>query len=454
MTSFTSLLSELCGQQPPFADTVDFPVGGMGLSQLNEALLSLGFDVVSEPFFAFLARGSSGCVSDCVVDDLRQFGECVERFQRHALMRSGNVKFAFKDMRLASEDDIENEIEWGSPYDKSRYTQRHRPLRVIEEISAEDTPLLGYIVDKEIRKLRGKSGFEKYVQELEEKTEAARKIGRRNHHAYLASDHMDVYVATSMRAPHEYLAVNRMANQIFSSSTLSELNPRYFDPTQAYCSHRIDKGLAEALMLKRAKCTIYLAQETDTLGKDSELASTLAQGKPVIAYVPRLDEKSALVELEFAISAPRFDAKNPSRVSRILEHIARVDPSVAWSDEIVRTWIHDPDAADPVEVERFAVQKMIEKFDSRAQMLQDVHPLGIQVQLDAGVANGVLVARTLQDCSELVRRVMMRDLEFELDRAEVDGEAYLFLRESLTNSVFRVATGDQFLTNAFWNHYL
>jgi hypothetical protein len=50
-------------------------------------------------------------------------------------------------------------------------------------------------------------------------------------------------------------------------------------PTQAYCSDRIDKGIAEALMLKRAQCTIYLAQESDTLGKDSELASTLAQGK-------------------------------------------------------------------------------------------------------------------------------------------------------------------------------
>ena len=43
-------------------------------------------------------------------------------------------------------------------------------------------------------------------------------------------------------------------------------------------------------MLKRAKCTIYLAGETETLGKDSELAATLAQGKTVIAYVPSLED--------------------------------------------------------------------------------------------------------------------------------------------------------------------
>src|SRR6202035_3394250 len=69
-----------------------------------------------------------------------------------------------------------------------------------------------------------------------------------------------------------------------------KLKLRYFDPTQSQCSYRIDKGLVEALMLKRARCTVYMVQESDTMGKDSELASTLAQGKPVIAYVPRIED--------------------------------------------------------------------------------------------------------------------------------------------------------------------
>src|SRR5207249_585684 len=38
-----------------------------------------------------------------------------------------------------------------------------------------------------------------------------------------------------------------------------------------------------------AQCTVYSVQDTDTLGKDSELAATLAQGKPVIAFVPTID---------------------------------------------------------------------------------------------------------------------------------------------------------------------
>ena len=69
---------------------------------------------------------------------------------------------------------------------------------------------------------------------------------------------------------------------------VDNLKLRYFDPTQSHLDFRIDKGLIEGLMLKRAACTVYMVQETDTFGKDSELASTLAQGKPVIAFIPHI----------------------------------------------------------------------------------------------------------------------------------------------------------------------
>src|SRR5271167_2370468 len=78
-------------------------------------------------------------------------------------------------------------------------------------------------------------------------------------------------------------------NRLMTSPELSDLPIRYFDPTQSYTKERVDKGLVESLMIKRARCTVYSVQDSDTLGKDSELAATLAQGKPVIAYVPRID---------------------------------------------------------------------------------------------------------------------------------------------------------------------
>ena len=41
-------------------------------------------------------------------------------------------------------------------------------------------------------------------------------------------------------------------------------------------------------MLRRADFAIYMAQKSDTFGKDSEASVALGQGKPVIVYVPRL----------------------------------------------------------------------------------------------------------------------------------------------------------------------
>src|SRR5205085_5728589 len=98
-------------------------------------------------------------------------------------------------------------------------------------------------------------------------------------------DHMDVYFATSMRKRWEFEDLYDFVNGLMTRPELSDLNLRYFDPTQSYTANRVNKGLVESLMLKRARCTVYSVQDTDTLGKDSELASTLAQGKLVIAYV-------------------------------------------------------------------------------------------------------------------------------------------------------------------------
>ena len=111
----------------------------------------------------------------------------------------------------------------------------------------------------------------------------------RNTDVYLTWDHLDVYVATSMRNKWEYEEIFDFTQQLFSKPILAPLKLRHFDPTQSKCRTARDKGLLEGLMLKRADCTIYMAQETDTLGKDSELANTLAQGKPVIAYVPQIE---------------------------------------------------------------------------------------------------------------------------------------------------------------------
>jgi hypothetical protein len=53
-----------------------------------------------------------------------------------------------------------------------------------------------------------------------------------------------------------------------------------------------DKGLIECLMVKCAKVLLYFAGETDSFGKDAEVAMAMSLGKPVIILCGE-DEKGA-----------------------------------------------------------------------------------------------------------------------------------------------------------------
>lgn len=422
---------------------------GLGYSQFNELLLLCGYDRVTKEFFQFLVSDELEYQPGSAFHTTGDLRRGVERFQMLALWLFGNVKYAFKTLSR----DIDELVYW---YQRTRplpvkpYEDRHPPIRPIDPIDGQDTYLLGYIIEAQLReRLKEKPG-DGSARAEEERRQSTVSKGMRNHDSYLASDHLDVYVATSMRLPHEYLMVARLTERIFAHRTLEKLNLRWFDPTQAYCADRIDKGLAEALMLKRAKCTVYFAQESDTFGKDSELASTLAQGKPVIAFVPRADSQTVNELMEALSSA----YPNRKEEDLLLEQLRVFAPDAAWHDTQLRRWLDSPQSIDLPQLRRRLEVAVIDHYRKRAATLREIHPLGLQVQLSTGVANGVLVVDTIDDCAALLRCILTRTLRFKLEEISRDGKKYILLREYISDCVFRVSTGDQMLTNAFWNFYL
>jgi hypothetical protein len=188
-----------------------------------------------------------------------------------------------------------------------------------------------------------------------------------------------------MRDDRDYIDMAKFVKDVFSSEEIAPLHLRYFDPTLCYCDSRIDKGIIECLLVRTAKVTIYCAQEGDTFGKDSELAATLCQGKPVIVYVP-------------------IDDSDPERALRL---------------------------------------------ESRARVFQEFHPLGMQVGLTDGVARGVIVVRSPEQCSRILRRILSNSLEVDV-RFEQHG---IVLREKETQSVLRVMTGWGELAHSFWSNF-
>ena len=314
------------------------------------------------------------------------------------------------------------------------------------------------------------AGAVEQLEQREVRLEQVRRIATKNQDVYLTWDHMDIYFATSMRKRWEYEDLFDFIQGVMSRPGLADLNLRYFDPTQAFTANRVNKGLVEALMLKRAKCTVYSVQDTDTLGKDSELAATLAQGKTVIAYVPQivadarravlLNEEPATIQerLRFVLYA---DDKFATTVTaEDLTFVRGFNQLEAF--EAARVWRSLPDDERVAEF-RNTYQVQLHRlcgiiaeaerriYERRAQTLKSTHPLAIQVNLATGVANGVLVVRSVEDCARLIRQIVTKSLEFDLD--EPANDPMIYLRERISGCPFRVVTKDRKLTNCFWNFY-
>ena len=493
-------------------------------SQFNELLLLVHKDRVEQPFFRYFFR------AECSVGEI---ADRVQRFQKVAMLQYGNFAFAYRRLsRIKDGREFRNEVKEvarSSASELKRFENRKQKLLPIDKIDRDVTPYVGYLSASQITaehdrcellcrvgyqvgdgadwdKYReevtslagvqeqpvlmeilqnyrerfptaGPAEFESYLQapfsdlkRLSEQVNDVRRRAARNQSAYLTWDHMDVYFATSMRKAWEYEDLYDFIGELMSAPELQGLGVRYFDPTQSFADNRVDKGLVEALMLKRARCTVYSVQDTDTLGKDSELASTLAQGKPVIAYVPDLDVEMRTLQLLSEDPATILD-----RLRFVLyadEHLAQhlTNDQYALLGEVqdelaeflsARIWLSLPDSARSEVLKARLGQRLREfcrvvassekaVYDKRAETLRDKHPLAIQVNLDTGVANGVLVVRTVPDCAALLRRILLHDMEFDLE----EKDQMWYLRERISGCVFRVVTNDRKLSNCFWNFYL
>ena len=421
-----------------------FQSGGLGYSQFNELLLTLGYDRVEKDFFKWVFGDEAAIAS------FENLERGVDKFCKSAMHLYGHIKYGFKRLSQMEQLSIEKELQPIEPLSESHYRLRHEPLHKLHRIPSDKAYYLGYIVEKDLEeKLEKEPTNEEFQSQIKE-MQHWRELGCKNHNAYLVSDHMDIYVATSMRERFEFLTVNSFVEKLFQHTALKHLNLRYFDPTQAYCKDRIDKGLVEGLMIKRGRCTIYHVQESDTFGKDSELAATLAQGKPVIAYIPEIPDFE--IFREDTMEQLKQSYSNSFIVEGLLKRLQRYYPEGAWekNQQEIRGWIEGKSQPDIDKIINILHKKVAYLYNKRAEVLKSNHPLGLQVDLSTGVANGVLVVRSISKCAQLLRSILLNEMEFEI----VEEEKFTILRERISGCIYRVATKDEFLVNAFWNFYL
>lgn len=453
-----ALLTNLVGQEPPLNPTwIDSPKSffkgkGIGYSQFNELLLSFGLDRISIDFFLYLARKELPYDSTSVIESIDDLEVGINRFRVFAVFRFGNVKYAFKTLsKIGEEGSFKKWLETLEPKGEKYFINRHNQILITKSIDEKDTFYLGYLIADELEEALKVTPDDLNLLQEKAKMKEVKELGFYNFGCYLASDHLDVYIATSMRLKHEYIFVNRITKEIFSDPKIKRLKLRWFDPTQVFCSNRIDKGLLEGLMLKRAKCTIYLAQETDTFGKDSELASTLAQGKPVIAYVPEGNKNDVDELIQDLV---KIHENKKTKFEIIVDQLLIFKPDIAWKDESFRQLLNNPNEENLERITKIFYKTVKEHYNKRYNTIKYNHPLGIQVNIDTGVANGVLVVRDVKQCVELLHALLTGDnLGFNLEIESGKKGEYLLLKENISDSVFRVVTNDKMLTNTFWNYY-
>jgi hypothetical protein len=495
------VVEDLCGEKyyAPFGDITKEQLSkflkrvdteGLNYAQFNELLLLLDQDRVTTAFYSYFFTEKMS------LEDLKRR---IVRFRGFAILSFGNFRFAYTKLSGCKSKDhlmkllqpfclLKEDVE-------AEFASRPSSALRIETIPAEKTWCNGYIAKKkyereaQIIKESLKSGGSK---ELVKQAEFYEQLGLdikdtenkalKNTDAYLTWDYMDVYVATSMRNSWEFEDTGTFVFDLFHDKRIEPLKLRYFDPTQSQCANRIDKGLVEALMLKRARCTVYMVQETDTLGKDSELASTLAQGKPVIAYVPQIDieiRSRRLLKFPLEFFKLRFQmlqAEGMFDDERIKSKLAAEEQNY---EKVINDFLNSYDSyrkAQPLSLwaekeEEFKTNSasfnkiarllaVLEgaSFDKRALILTETHPLSLQVHLESGVANGVLVVRSKEQCAQVLEQLLLNELTFSFeivqDKSKPSDKGVTVLREKTSKSPFRAVTHYEKLANSFWNFYL
>jgi hypothetical protein len=481
------------------------------VEDINDILILVNQFPISAGFFRMFLSGGRAAVT------FERLKEGVATFEGFALLLFGNVRSAYRQFRSleikALMDEVQGLHRGAREILREEFRPRRKALPLPAKIEKTSTWLLGYVAkykadrditmyaamavllgrEKRDKFISGKIDAEKelfdqmserlrqdrkwrqvysrfeilqtQINRFQDRIRESRRRGHLNTSHYLALDHMDVYVATSMRERWEFEDVHTTASEIFSHPSLRDLSLRYFDPTQSFLENRVDKGLVEALMLKRARCTIYMAQETDTFGKDSELATTLAQGKPVIVFVPRISQ-GAYAKLALSRPLAYLQRRLPQLLAddlvllpdkkKVLEFLQRTssfDPYFQILGEEEQAFI-DANNLKGARSEMCRILATAEKalFDKRAKSLEKSHPLAVQVHLETGVANGVLVVRSISDCAKLLAQLIKNSCEFKFDSQRESG--ILCLIEKISNSPFRVMTRNSTVSNAFWSRYL
>ena len=243
-------INEIVGATPHLVNFQDF---NEILAYVGEARATLSF------FTHFFGPGFQS------VDSL---SEAVSKIRKYSFLFYGNLSSGSRHLSQFTETKEFDRVPW----DIETVSRRPMTTDRIQPLTAEQAHATGYL-----------SGQENPLNSRQKRN--ARKKASDNTERYLAMNGVDVYVAGSMRTLADFQGAAKFVDRVRQQRPVMQLGLSFFNLLWSYMEDSQQKGLLEQLMLKKAKSMVYMAGTYDSFGKDSELASMLVQGKPVIVYV-------------------------------------------------------------------------------------------------------------------------------------------------------------------------
>jgi hypothetical protein len=200
---------------------------GITFQQLNELLLVLNQDRVSAAFFTFFFGSEDARLT---MDALRAG---VIKFKGFAMVCFGNFRFAYRRLStITSLEVLRQELGPCCRQCEDKGIIRRAPTKLSTSlIERDDTWFVGEITGRivgtelpafeayrkahsEIHENEEAIAFGSRLAAMDEKFQSVQQVALRNTDVYLTWDHLDVYVATSMRNKWEYLTSHRRSSVV------------------------------------------------------------------------------------------------------------------------------------------------------------------------------------------------------------------------------------------------
>ena len=385
------------------------------------------YDVRTIPDFSDSFLGSSGAILS-----LAHLKWGLYRLYVDALLYFGNVRTAFRRLRDLPLSEIE--AFFRSERFETDAIKRRGPSLPLKLIAKDDRYLISEMACKsygdtssvgdlrtvllESYKVYAATGNPSpTIRQLLEKPVPAKFQARQQDFIFSADEVLDETVSSEADLSSKYERV---------ASKFSQARTTALDNTRIYLSMLSDLDVYVATSMRTRQDFRSMADTCDRIFADDRLTSmNLRYFDPTLSAAGGHEDKG-LIECLMV------------KCAKVLVYCAGEKESYG----------KDAEAAMALSLGKPVIFYCDE--ERRHRFYRDVHPLSRLIEFETGIAVGAMVTDRLEDVSGLISRIFENRMDYCLEQSK---PGFLRLKEKLTDSVVRIQTNDQLLTEAFWNHY-